>query len=294
MAAWSAQMCMDNCPLPFLFQVFSVQSTGCTKYRMTTFISVLHHVFCDSVLFSSRLESVCRVPFRFWTWSEEWPMTHSEPSGISTHKKNIRQTFTFVVPSFQFDVDMKIIIPLNCSGSQPKLFINFWISWTICSAVCLGNIIHSNSTGSPLIPSNSLYWLVLLNHSSLFSHSMFNCESSRAFPTHFQESENTYTFAFMSLITSSSFTRDSHSRVQVLQLNSDTPEISKIVFANQFLSRIEQFLYRWFLICIYDGVQILGVILLRESVCVHRWSHEYSPNQRILINPFHLISWMTI
>ena len=165
---------------------------------------------------------------------------------------------------------MKIILPWNCSGSQHKFFISL-ISRTICSAVCPGNIIHSNSTGSPLIPSNSLYWPVLLNHSSLFSHSMLDCGSSRAFPTHNTESENTYTFAFMSLITSSSFTRDSFFQVEVLQLNnSDNPEFSKFCSRINLVSHIEQFLYNWFLTCISYGVQILGVIFSKKDGCVHR------------------------
>ena len=160
-------------------------------------------------------------------------MTHSEPSGIctmSTLAKHTRWLFWFL-HWMSLCIDMKIILPWNCSGSQPKFFISL-ISRTICSAVCPGNIIHSNSTGSPLIPSNSLYWPVRLNHSSLFSHSMLDCGSSRAFPTHNTESENTYTFPFMSLITSSSFTRDNLSQVEVPQLNSDTPEFPK------FCSRI--------------------------------------------------------
>ena len=79
---------------------------------------------------------------------------------------------------------------------------------------------------------------------------MLDCGSSRAFPTHNTESENTYTFPFMSLITSSSFTRDSLSQVEVPQLNSDTPEFSKFCSRINLVSHIEQFLYNSFLTCI--------------------------------------------
>ena len=55
-------------------------------------------------------------------------------------------------------IDMKMILPWKCSGSQPKASINFWISRRICNVVNPGNIIHSDSIGSPSIRSNSLYW----------------------------------------------------------------------------------------------------------------------------------------
>ena len=63
---------------------------------------------------------------------------------------------------------------------------------------------------------------------------MFSCGNSHTFPTHNIESKNTQTFAFMSLINSSSFTRDSFSHMKVLPAHSGTPEISKFCSRNIF------------------------------------------------------------
>ena len=40
--------------------------------------------------------------------------------------------------------------------------------------------------------------------------------------------------------------------------------------------------------------RILGVILSKKDRCLQRWSHEYSPNKRILVTLFHLFVWRTI
>ena len=197
--------------------------------------------------YSSWTVQLCPILFQAWKclsrsisflnlvrgMTNEWPTANllAQVPTMSALAKHTRSLLWFH-HSMLLYIDMKIILPGNCSGSQHKVSINFWISRRICSVVCPGLIIHSNSIGSPSNPSNSLYWLVLVNHSSLCAHSMLACGYSRVFPTHNTEPEKTWTSAFTSLITSSSFTRDSLCHVEVLQLNSDTPEIS------QFCSRI--------------------------------------------------------
>ena len=62
------------------------------------------------------------------------------------------------------NIDMKIILPSNCSGSHCRSFINFWISWRRPNVVIPGNVIHSNSIGSPSIRFKSFTWLLSKYH----------------------------------------------------------------------------------------------------------------------------------
>ena len=97
-------------------------------------------------------------------------------------------------------------------------------------------------------------------------------------------------FAFMSWMSSLSLARCNLSHFELTQIESHTPEFSNFLFfADQCLSRIEQFLYSWFLTCIS-----YGVIFSKKDCCMHRWSHEYSPNNRMLINSFLHIAWKKI
>ena len=126
------------------------------------------------------------------------------------------------------NIDMKIIRPWNCSGS-PILFMNCWPSWTNCNAVNPWKIFHSNSIGSPSILSKILYCDELLNHINLSSQAEFDCGFQCIFPRHDTESENTYTFAYERLMTSSSLTRDNCFHEELSQLIWDTPKSHPIV-----------------------------------------------------------------
>ena len=67
----NTRMDINKQEVPFTFQSSSFQSTCCAKYGMSTFIVINHHNFNDSIPFSARLAGVCRVPLRFWPWSED-------------------------------------------------------------------------------------------------------------------------------------------------------------------------------------------------------------------------------
>ena len=133
---------------------------------MPTLTEINHYELSDSVPFSSRPESVCRIPFRFWPWSEEWPMTQRELLCIFSHKGELGKTCSFVVRISPYDVVVHrhewlflgIVLAHNPSPS-----LIFWISKRTCNVVNPRKIIHSNSIGSPSIPSNSLYCFESMN-----------------------------------------------------------------------------------------------------------------------------------
>ena len=64
--------------------------------------------------------------------------------------------------------DMKIILSSNTKGLIPHCSNFKWISWRICTVVCLGKIFHSNSNGSLSIPKNSQYSLEFWKYSGFF------------------------------------------------------------------------------------------------------------------------------
>ena len=85
--------------------------------------------------------------------------------------------------------DMKVILPFSCSGSHCKSVIIFWISSRIPNVVNPGKFVHSNSTCSASIRSESSTWRVSQNHLILLSHALTG--SSLIPPRHSTESEKT-------------------------------------------------------------------------------------------------------
>ena len=63
---------------------------------------------------------------------------------------------SLILHMMSFNIDTKIIRPLNCDGS-PILVMNSWTSGTSCNVVIPRKIFHSNSIGSPSILSKVLY-----------------------------------------------------------------------------------------------------------------------------------------
>ena len=138
-----------------------------------------------------------------------------------------------------------------------KESISFWISWRICSVVCPGKIIHSNSTGSASMPSYCLYWCVPLNHASQLSHSI------RVF-VYLPDTQYS-----MSLIDSSSFARASffHRPCPAQFCHSRYLEF---LFVNQFFESLRTNSVHWVSVLYFcDGVQITEVVIPKKDCCVH-------------------------
>ena len=89
------------------------------------------------------------------------------------------------------NIDMKMIRPVNSSGSSLIFDSNSWTLLQSCNVVNPGKMFHSNSIGSPSIVSKALCSGELLNHVNLSSHAIFDCGFSFIFPRHNTESENT-------------------------------------------------------------------------------------------------------
>ena len=183
-------------------------------------------------------------------------------------------------------IDMKMIHPWKCSGSQPKVFGNF------LDLQC--SVIHSNSICSSSIPSYSLYCCMFVNHCSLLSHSSLECGNSRIFPTRKTESESTQSFAFMNLITSSTFTRGNLHHEEVSQLYSVTPEISKCCSRINFWVTSNNLCTVGFLSVFLTECRFSEKSFPRKmAACIVELMNN-SPNYKKFVNSFHLISWMTI
>ena len=77
--------------------------------------------------------------------------------------------FCLLTHEMSLNIDMKIIRPVNVSGSTLNLDSNSWTLLQSCNVVNPGKIFISNSMGSPSILSKALY-SELLNHVNLSSH----------------------------------------------------------------------------------------------------------------------------
>ena len=130
-------------------------------YGMTTFLETIHHDFCDFVPLSFRfhiLSSNTTSFLNLFRGNDQWPGANlfAYKPTISAFAEHASSLSLFLQLT-AVNIDMKIIRPWKCSGSQSKVFRYSWISRRISSVVCPGNIFHSNSSGSPSIPYNSLY-----------------------------------------------------------------------------------------------------------------------------------------
>ena len=72
------------------------------------------------------------------------------------------------------NIDMKMIRPVNSSGSSLIFNRNSWTLLQSCNVMNPGKIFHSNSIGSPSIVSKALSCDELLNHVNLSSQTVFD------------------------------------------------------------------------------------------------------------------------
>ena len=86
---------------------------------------------------------------------ELWDMALALGNLSRYHQRFTYLTFGSFVP-FTLYIDMKMILPWNCSGSHLNSAIIFWISSRIPNVVNPGKFYHSNSIGSLSIRSKSL------------------------------------------------------------------------------------------------------------------------------------------
>ena len=274
------------------FKVPLFQCTGRTKYGMSTFDEVRHREPCNSVPVSSRLESVCRVPFSFWSWSEKWPMTWRELLCIFSHMGGIGETYLFVLQISPCGVvvhrhEDDSALELLCVTSQG--FHKVLISWRICTVVNPGKIIHSNSIGSPSIPSDSLYCLNLKPIQFGFLFFVWLWEL-----TDFPKTQRIWEYI--------NFCLWEIDHLFIVRQGHPFPcRRSRTCFWHSwdFQSFILESIFFWvtsnnlftvgFSSVYLDGVQVLWVISCKKNSCVHWWRHECSPNKRKFINVVHLI-----
>ena len=188
---------MDNFPHPF--QSSSFQSTGRTEYGMYTFADVRHHELCISVPFSSRLESVCHIPFRFWSWSEKWPMTWREHLCTFSHRSRIVKTYLFVWRTSPYDVvvhrrEDDPSLELFCL--QPQGFHNLGFRGESATLWILGK--SSTRIPSALHRFHPILCIAsTLNKSNLVSYPLFDSGNWRTFPRHNTESGKIINFLLL-------------------------------------------------------------------------------------------------
>ena len=158
----------------FAFQFFSFQNPAGTTHRMSAFGKVERHAFSSFISFSIRFVDMGSVSFS--------DPGLRESSSILSNSESSRKTIFY----------MKIILPLNCSGSHFDPAIIFWISarfpYRLHNVANPGKFFHSNSIDSPSIRSKSLRQRVSKNHLILLSHALPG--SSLIPPRHSTESGN--------------------------------------------------------------------------------------------------------
>ena len=167
---------------------------------MTSFFESFHHLCGCGISFPFRDTTESRIPFLFVSRTEECPVSSRESLrvilnlfGIGKHFLNclslsIRCHWTLTWR--WFDLEHLQVQHFDLAGLRGS----FGASPNDATPV---KIFHSNSIGSPSIPSNSRKELDCRNSFTWFSHLRFASEWSDIFPKHKTESGRTRTFAFV-------------------------------------------------------------------------------------------------
>ena len=146
----SPQKCIDNCPTPLLFKAprsraLVPRNTGCplslklnnmcsatsSHFPFGLYVCDPYHLFSDPS--PRRDQCPCANHFAH-------PATVLE---FATH----HSLFPFLLYKMFLYIDMKILLPVNCSSSHCVSAIIFWISARICNAVNPWKFFHSSSIG---------------------------------------------------------------------------------------------------------------------------------------------------
>ena len=285
----SQEKCVDNCPPLLLRKVHRSKGLVPRNSGCQLFTEVGHHLFRNIVPFSARLVCIWPAPFLFWSRSEEWPVSVRESFCILCNTHGICNAHFCVSVASPYNVIvMKMIRPVNCSGSHRISPIIFWISARICNVVHPGWVCHSNSIGSPSTRSNSRYWRLTVVHSIFSCHASVALVYSYILPRQNTESENTKALAVDSWI-ALSLKKDVLCHECECQSIFDTPWIS-VLICDQLLWHVEQLLYRS-LCLIFGRVQILHVIYPKVNCSDYSSKHKQSPYQRFRIEVVHTVSW---
>ena len=142
----------------FAFELTPGQWSCCTENRVSTFCKFQQHLFCN-VVPGSLWAILGRIPLLFRTWSNKRPLSNTKSSRKYFHGFGICQAFiivAFLSQEMSLNIDIKRILPVKVSGVCPKLLSRSLILSQSCNVSNPGKTFHSNSVGSPLIPSKSL------------------------------------------------------------------------------------------------------------------------------------------
>ena len=142
----------------FAFELTPGQWSCCTEGRMSAFCEFQQHFFRNV------------IPDSLWTFSAEYHF-FSELCPINDHcpiPNLLASTFTtpafakhssllsFLSQEMSLNIDINRILLVKVAGVCPKLLSRSLILPQTCNVVNPGKMFHSNSVGSPLIPSYSL------------------------------------------------------------------------------------------------------------------------------------------
>ena len=149
--ASSPQKCTDNFAFPLLFQISSFICTGPPEYWSVRFSLKL--IIYPATRPHSPFGLYVWVPYHFF--SDPGPKkTSNDRARIFLHTlqlfwNSLNTSLRFLLSPYNVVVHyMKMILPVNCSGSHCISVIMFWISARICNIMNPGNL----STRPPSAP----------------------------------------------------------------------------------------------------------------------------------------------
>ena len=151
---------MDFTPFPLLFN--SPLSKALLARNTRCPLSAKLSIMPSAVLPHSPSGLLTWVPYHFVSdpGPRKDPMSLRESSSILSNSVSVRK-FNFLFPrlvqSMSLDIDMKMILPLNCSGSHFGSVIIFWTSSRIPNVVNPWEICPLETPSAPRRPYPNLW-----------------------------------------------------------------------------------------------------------------------------------------
>ena len=139
----------------FAFELTPGQWSRCTENWTTAFGEFHQHLFRDVIPNSLWIVLFHRIPFLLGTWTTNdhrpLPNFFASVETTSTFAKHF-SSLSFSSQEMSLDIDINRMLPVKVSGVSPNL-LSRSVTLSQSCIVNPGKMFHSNSVGSPLIPS---------------------------------------------------------------------------------------------------------------------------------------------
>ena len=275
----SAEKWIDSFPCPLLLSLHLDNGVVARKIgpplssnSIIIFSAIWSQILCG--LFSSTEDHFFSEPGQI---NDHCPIPNflASMETTSTFAKHSSSSLPLLSQEMSLNIDINRTVPVKFSGVSPKMLSKLLTSPQSCNVSKPGKMFHSNSVGSPLIPSVSValrscdpsypvlpsfVGLRILMNPSKTQHRIWKDVD------------------FCALKIDDGFVTNQWQMFPWVFFLMNLNHIGDLIlFAHQFCRYVEHFL-QGEICCIQNRILIVLEILSHECRCIHPRSHKHSPN----------------